>query len=122
MLPLKYTNTLIVETRILRLTIICLGISLLCFSHSVIADYKDDIGYASLLVQLGGSAPSGNNVPVMHVEAATSFIDHDANPVTADYPVYLPNDTDSQFSGKTIPLVPMLSVWPIMIWSIWFMN
>jgi hypothetical protein len=102
MLPSRYTNTLIVETKMPRLPIICITFSLLSFSHSVVADYKDDIGYTSLFVQLGGGVPSGNNVPVMHTEAATSFIDHDNNPVTADYPVYLPDGANLQFAGKAI--------------------
>ncbi len=71
----------------IKLFITCLIILLLCFSHPVVADYKDDIGYASLLVQLGGSVPSGNNVTVMHTEAATSYVDQDNNPATPDYPV-----------------------------------
>lgn len=77
-------------------------ILLLCFNQSVIAGYKDDIGFTALQAQLSGNVPMGSGVSVMHVEAATSFIDHDNNPATADYPVYLPNDTDPQFSGKTI--------------------
>ena len=77
-------------------------ILLLCFNQSAIAGYKDDIGFTALQAQLSDNVPMGSGVSVMHVEAATLFIDHDNNPATADYPVYLPNDTDPQFSGKTI--------------------
>lgn len=75
---------------------------LLWFNQPAIADYKDDIGFTALQAQLGGSIPTGSSVQVMHVEAATSYVDHDSNPVTQDYPVYLPSNTDTQFSAKTI--------------------
>jgi len=57
------------------------------------ADYKDDTGYNQLQTELGGSMPDGTGVGVSQVEA-----DEDPNaPVE-----YMPNASDSQFSGKTI--------------------
>jgi len=75
---------------------------LLYFSQPAIAGYKDDIGFTALQAQLGASVPTGSNVPVMHVEAAVSFVDHDNDPATPDYPVYLPDNTNAQFSAKNI--------------------
>jgi Bacterial TSP3 repeat len=75
---------------------------LLYFSQSAIAGYKDDIGFTALQAQLGAGLPTGSGVPVMHVEAATSFVDHDNDPATPDYPVYLPDNANAQFSTKTI--------------------
>ena len=54
----------------------------------------------ALQAQLGGNIPTGSGVSVMHVEAAETYVDHDGSLETPDYPVYLPNDTDTQFLTK----------------------
>ena len=74
------------------------------FSHIelVSADYKDDIAFTQLATELGLNLPDGSNVIATQVEAATSFVDHDNNPSTADLPVYLPDQNNSTFSGKLI--------------------
>jgi hypothetical protein len=67
-------------------------IVLLGCSGSAAADYKDDIGYARLLDELGVSnIPNGSGVPVTQAEAE--------NTTTS---AYLPDDTDNQFTDKTI--------------------
>ncbi len=74
------------------------------FSHIelVSADYKDDIAFTQLATELGLNLPDGSNVIATQVEAATSYVDHDNNPLTADLPVYLPDQNNSTFSGKLI--------------------
>jgi len=66
------------------------------------ADYKDDIGYSKLVTELGAHLPDGISVLATQVEAATSFVDHDNNPLTPDWPVYLPDRDNVAFSGKSI--------------------
>ncbi|MEO6054321.1 MAG: PEP-CTERM sorting domain-containing protein [Chthoniobacterales bacterium] len=59
-----------------------------CTAH---ADYKDDIGYTKLLLELGGSMPTGAGVNVTQIEA----------PVTERGSDYRPNTSDPAFTGKT---------------------
>ena len=56
------------------------------------ADYRDDIGYTKLQLELGGAMPTGNGVTVSQTEAPINS--------TAPYN-YLPDTTLSEFSGKT---------------------
>jgi hypothetical protein len=67
-----------------------------------LADYKDDIGYTQLISELGSAAPDGSGVPVTQAEAATSWVDHDNDPATPDWPVYLPDPANAAFAGKLI--------------------
>ena len=56
------------------------------------ADYKLDIGYTQLQVELGEQTPTGAGVKVTQVEAGTT----DSNYVN----YYLPNTSDAEFTGK----------------------
>lgn len=67
---------------------------LLCISASLHAGYKDDIGFRKLEAEQGINTPDGSGVPVTQVEAAESMVGND--------PVYLPDLSDSEFSGTTI--------------------
>lgn len=67
---------------------------LLCISASIHAGYKDDIGYTQLKSEQGVNIPDGSGVPVTHAESATSFVGNN--------PVYLPDSSNSEFSGKAI--------------------
>ena len=84
-------------------------IILFCFFTVLVtpayASYQDNIGYSMLQAELGSSLPSGSGVNVSLVEAATSWVDHDANPETYNVPVYLPDPANSQFSGKTLNIM-----------------
>jgi hypothetical protein len=51
----------------------------------------DQIGLTALRDRLGGSAPTGAGIQVMHAEAL----------VSSPPPAYLPNPGDSEFSGKS---------------------
>jgi hypothetical protein len=64
---------------------------LLCCSDVLLADYKDDIGYARLFGEQGTNTPDGSGIPVTHAEALSG------NP-----PSYMPNVADAQFTGKNI--------------------
>lgn len=64
----------------------------LCFAGIAQADYKNDIGYSALLLQLGANTPNGAGVKVSHVEAA----------ISTPPPVYLPDPSNPEFSAKTI--------------------
>ncbi|MEO6846982.1 MAG: PEP-CTERM sorting domain-containing protein [Chthoniobacterales bacterium] len=55
------------------------------------ADYKDDIGYTQLVLELGGSIPTGTGVNVTQIEA----------PLTNGGTNYAPDTTNSAFTGKT---------------------
>ncbi len=66
--------------------------ALLFCGSAVSADYRDDIGYTALQTELGAGIPSGGNVPVTQAEASTS----------STSPVYLPDPSNSQFTGKAI--------------------
>ena len=79
-----------------------LSLLLLLVAGSALADYKDDIGYTQLLFELGSAAPNGSGVPVTQAEAATSWVDHDNNPATSDWPVYLPDPAIAEFVDKQI--------------------
>ena len=75
---------------------------MLLFSSATYADYKTDIGYDKLVTELGIDMPDGTNVSVSQSEAASSYIDHDNNPTTASWPVYLPDQTHSGFLNDSI--------------------
>ncbi len=60
---------------------------------AVAADYRDDIGHASLAAELGAAMPSGLGVPVCQVEPAV--------PVGANS-AWMPDVTNTEFLGKTI--------------------
>ena len=59
------------------------------------ADYKTDIGYTDLQNLLGSNTPTGANVKITQVEASL------VGSTDATYPIYAPDITDAQFSGKT---------------------
>jgi hypothetical protein len=65
----------------------------LCFPIPGHADYKEDIGFTALSGELGGSRPTGSGVTATQVEARTSY-----NPLGP----YMPDPTNSQFTGKTL--------------------
>lgn len=72
--------------------------SILNFSAPANAGLKDDIGYTQLLLEEGAGLPDGSSVPVTQAEAATAFVVVDE----VEYPVYLPDPSHSQFTGKSI--------------------
>ncbi|MCW9024527.1 MAG: thrombospondin type 3 repeat-containing protein [Gammaproteobacteria bacterium] len=88
-----------IKNSLLQSTLIIL---ILIHSEFTLADYKDDIGYSRLAAELGAGLPDGAGITVTHAEAATSYVDHDSNPSTAELPVYLPDGNDSRLTGKTI--------------------
>lgn len=65
---------------------------------AVRADYRDDIGYTRLALELGTNTPDGSGIPVTQIEAATAFVPVGQN----DYPVYLPDPGNTGFTGKAI--------------------
>jgi hypothetical protein len=69
------------------------SLALLCvvFSVPVAADWRDDIGFYQLQMELGTSTPTGAGVNVSLAEAPRGSGD-----------VYLPNTTTPNFSGKTV--------------------
>lgn len=73
---------------------IILALHFIIFSAISMADYKDDVGYTRLSVELGINTPTGGGVLVSHVEAPTSYVD--------TIPVYLPDAGNTQFDGKII--------------------
>ena len=64
------------------------------------ADYRDDIGYTKLQLELGAALPTGTGVGVAQIEAPEKT---DAGPPVFYY--YLPNTTLSEFSGKTFTIL-----------------
>ncbi|CAD6878473.1 hypothetical protein [Methylomonas albis] len=70
--------------------------SMMFWASSSVADYKSDIGYQALLMQLGANVPTGDGVNVVHAEA--SAIESKDNPA---YPIYAPDILNAQFAGKT---------------------
>ncbi len=66
-----------------------LVLCLFSFYGIALADFKDDIGYTRLLLELGANVPDGSGVLVTQAEALSG----DA---------YMPNVADAQFTGKTI--------------------
>ena len=68
---------------------------LLLAATAVHADYRDDIGLTRLRNALGAAMPTGAGVSVTQVEAPERYID-------STYPVYAPNPSNGQFTGKTI--------------------
>lgn len=62
---------------------------LLSLSIAAYADYKDDIGYTMLQIELGIDLPDGSGVPVTQTEALSGGS-------------WMPDPTDPQFSGKTM--------------------
>ena len=59
------------------------------------ADYRDDIGYAKLALELGAALPTGSGVGVSQVEASSAAM--------APFD-YLPDTTLPEFSGKTFTI------------------
>jgi len=57
------------------------------------AAYVDDIGFTALAAELGADTPDGAGVPVSLIEAAVQ---------SGEDLAWMPNTTDSEFSGKTI--------------------
>jgi hypothetical protein len=51
-----------------------------------------------LVLEQGSSVPDGSSVPVTHAEAAAAFVLVDQ----IEYPVYLPDSSNSEFAGKAI--------------------
>ncbi|MCW8910716.1 MAG: hypothetical protein OQK76_08885 [Gammaproteobacteria bacterium] len=80
------------------------SIAAFLIQHSglLLADYKADIGYTKLATELGVNLPDGNSILATQVEAATSYVDHDNNPSTPDWPIYLPDRNNTSFTGKLI--------------------
>jgi len=68
---------------------------ILIFSNGAQADYKADIGYTKLAIELGASLPNGSGVLASQTEA-------DIDGVAGSPYVYFPDTTNTQFSGKTI--------------------
>jgi len=66
----------------------------MCISASIHAGYKDDIGYTQLMSEQGSNTPEGSGIRVTQAEASTAGR---GNPA-----VYLPDGSNSEFSGKTI--------------------
>ncbi|OAI09530.1 hypothetical protein A1353_04270 [Methylomonas methanica] len=69
---------------------------MLFWASAAAADYKTDIGYQALLIQLGANIPTGDGVNVVHAEA--SLVESRDHP---DYPIYAPDILKVQFAGKT---------------------
>jgi hypothetical protein len=61
------------------------------------ADYRDEIGYNKLALELGGALPTGNGVGVSQIEAPEQV-------VNGTY-YYLPDTTLAEFSGKTFTVL-----------------
>ncbi|MDH4022918.1 MAG: hypothetical protein OEV14_07315, partial [Gammaproteobacteria bacterium] len=74
-------------------TALAICAAIVTFSAPARADYKDDIGFRLLQLQLGAGMPTGAGVPVMHVEG-----DVFVSGVWA----YLPDVGNGEFTGKTI--------------------
>lgn len=70
-------------------------VALLLVTSQVYADYKGDIGYTLLEIELGSGIPDGSWVVVTQVEAAIGETETDVG-------AWMPDVTSSQFSGKTI--------------------
>ena len=70
-----------------RVSVLMLAVAL--SGPSALADYKDDIRFTELLAELGAQVPTGAGIRVGHVEAPSG-----SN--------YLPDLTNSEFTGKTI--------------------
>ncbi|MBI1367665.1 MAG: hypothetical protein GC162_03325 [Planctomycetes bacterium] len=82
--------------RISHVLTLALG-GLLCVQTAAEADYKADIGFTQLSLELGGSMPTGSGVAVSQVEAAEKVtID------MVDYFPYSPNPALSHNAGKTL--------------------
>jgi hypothetical protein len=67
-----------------------------------LADYKEDIGYTSLQVELGASIPDGSSISSVTQAEEAVLLDHDVDDQTEPIPVWMPDPGYSQFSGKTI--------------------
>ena len=72
-------------------TLACL---LLCIHGQAYADYQSDIGFTRLQSETGGSLETGIGVEVTQAEADTN--------TDPDIYSYLPDPSNSQFTGKTI--------------------
>ena len=77
----------------MKRTIVFLALMGVALFSDARADYKDDIGFTALQLQLGGSLPTGTGVSVSQVEA-----DLDFGPAIA----YMPDVTDVAFSLDSI--------------------
>jgi hypothetical protein len=74
------------------------GALFLLFTPDVQA-YMVDIGYSALRNELGAATPTGAAVRVGHVEAPINDVSGGAAPI------FMPNPTNPEFSGKTITAV-----------------
>src|SRR6185436_16425333 len=61
------------------------------------ADYRDEIGYNKLALELGGALPTGNGVGVSQIEAPENYPNTPYN--------FLPNTSLAEFSGKTFTVL-----------------
>ncbi len=60
------------------------------------ADYRDDVGYTKLALELGGALPTGTGIGVTQIEA----------PVNGTEPyAYLPDQSFAEFAGKTFTVL-----------------
>lgn len=72
----------------MRLFLLSIGLAVLQ-AATLLADYRDDIGYTRLLNEKGPATPSGTGVLVTHVEAPSGDL-------------WMPDKSDAEFDGKTI--------------------
>lgn len=82
--------------------LLTLIVSSLLYSFPVAADYKNDIAYTRLHNLYGENLMTGQSVITSHIEAAVKFVDHDKNPSTQEWPVYLPQSNTSYLVDKSI--------------------
>lgn len=73
------------------LSVLILGVWLSLFAGAR-ADYRDEIGYTKLALELGGGLPTGSGIGVTQVEASSTTV----APID-----YMPDTSLSEFSGKT---------------------
>lgn len=93
------------KIRLTKASWLCM-IPALYWAPAVFADYKDDIGYTALLQQLGANMPTGEGVSVTHVEASL------VNDKDSAYPIYAPDISQTQFSGKNFSFPGIASTLP----------
>ncbi len=77
-------------------------VALFLMADLALAGYQDDIGSGRLQAELSAAMPTGAGVSVGHVEAQTSWVDHDNNSATAELPVYLPDRSDPHLVDDVI--------------------
>jgi len=73
----------------------------LCIPESF-ADYKRDIGFATLQADFGSALPDGSTIPLVTQTEAATLIDHDGDEKTAKIKVWMPDPSHKEFSGKEI--------------------